>query len=90
MPFLFEIPDDVIDSLGLPREEVEGEFRAELAAVLYARGMLSMGKAAEMSGRFRWKFEELLAEREIARNYSEEDLQHDLEWSRTQSRAPRP
>jgi predicted HTH domain antitoxin len=87
MPLLLEIPDEALDSLRMPREEIEGELRAELAAVLYARGALSMGKATEMARVSRWAFEDLLAKRKIVRNYSAEDLRHDLEWSRAQ---PRP
>jgi predicted HTH domain antitoxin len=82
MPLLIEISDEVLDALRLPREEVDGELRAELAAVLYARGALSLGKATEMARLSRWAFEDLLAKRNIVRNYSEDDLRHDLAWRR--------
>jgi hypothetical protein len=57
-------------------------------AVLDARGALSMGKAAEMARLSSWAFEDLLARRKIVRNYGDEDLQHDIEWSRAQSKVP--
>jgi predicted HTH domain antitoxin len=89
MPLLLEIPDEVLDSLRMPWEEIDAELRAELAAVLYARGALSMGKATEMARLSRWAFEELLAKRKIARNYSAEDLRHDLEWNGAQEQGRR-
>ena len=89
MPLMLEIPDAVLEALRLPRAEIERELRAELALILYERGAVSMGKAAEMSQLTRGAFEDLLARRKVDRNYSAEDLQHDLEWSRAQGE-PRP
>src|SRR5947209_10742349 len=76
MSFHFEIPDDVVESLHLPREEAERELRTDLALVLYARGALSSGKAAEMAGVSRWAFEDLLAQRKIERPFTEADWEH--------------
>lgn len=77
-----DIPDDVLASLKLPPGEVEGELRKELAIALYARGALSVGKAAEFSGMTRWAFEELLGERRIPRHYGREELEEDLAYGR--------
>ena len=86
MPLMLEVSDDVLDALRLPREEVEGELRTELALALYARGALSLGKAKEFSGLSRWAFEDLLGKRKIVRPFSEAELEHDLAWARSQGR----
>ena len=59
--------NNVLDALRTPREEIDGELRAELASVLYARGALSLGIAREMAQLLRWAFEDLLAKRQVVR-----------------------
>jgi predicted HTH domain antitoxin len=81
MSFHLEIPDGVVESLHLPPEEAERELRTDLALVLYTRGALSAGKAAEMCKLSRWAFEDLLAQRKIERPFSEADWEHDRFWS---------
>ena len=44
----FEIPDAAVEALALPAEEARRELLVDLAAVLYARGALPVGKAMEM------------------------------------------
>jgi len=85
MSFHLEIPDDVVESLHLPREEAERELRTDLALVLYARGALSTGKAAQMCQLSRWSFEDLLAQRKIERPFAEADWEHDRLWSNHRS-----
>lgn len=75
-----EIPDHVLSSLNLPPGEVERELRKELAIALYARGSLSVGKAAEFAEMPRWEFEEQLGDRQVPRHYGEEELKEDLEY----------
>lgn len=75
-----EIPDDVLASLNLPPGEAEGELRKELALALYARGVLSVGKAAEFAEMTRWAFEELLGDRRIPRHYGSDELDEDLAY----------
>lgn len=49
MPKLtLDIPDDVADALRLPPDEAEQEVRKELAVTLYARQLLSLGKARQL------------------------------------------
>ncbi len=50
-----------------------------LAIYYYAQHLVSLGKAAEVSGLPRGEYEALLAERRIERNYSVADLEADLE-----------
>lgn len=73
-----EIPEDILSALNLPPDEVEQELRKELAIALYARGVLSVGKAAELADIPRERFEDVLGERRIPRHYGSEELEEDL------------
>lgn len=75
------LPDAVLDAASVPLERAESELLRELAVGLYTRGGVSAGKAAEIGGMKRLEFERLLCERSIVRNYSMEDLEHDLAWA---------
>lgn len=74
------IPAAVLEGTRLPRNEVEEEFRKELALALYQRGVLSLGKARILAQMTRWEFEELLGKRKIPRHYTEENLEEDLRY----------
>jgi predicted HTH domain antitoxin len=76
-----KIPDEVIDALRVPPDEVEAELYKELAIALYQRGMLSSGKATALSGLTRQQFEDLLGQRKIKRHYGEADLEEDLKYA---------
>jgi predicted HTH domain antitoxin len=73
-----DIPSVVLEGAKLPPQEIEEEFRKELALALYQRGVLSLGKARLLARMTRWEFEELLGRRRITRHYTEEDLQEDI------------
>jgi predicted HTH domain antitoxin len=75
-----EIPSSVLEGAKLPEKELEDEFRKELALALYQRGVLSLGKARLLARMSRWQFEELLGKRRIARHYTVEDLQEDINY----------
>ena len=60
-----EIPDEAVQALRMPALEVQAELKKELAGVLYSRGALFLGKAAEMAGGTRAQFESFLARRRI-------------------------
>jgi predicted HTH domain antitoxin len=49
MSLRLDIPDSVVQGLRLPEEEIPGRLRTELAIALYAQGVLSLGKAAELA-----------------------------------------
>jgi predicted HTH domain antitoxin len=49
---------------------------------LYARGLLSLGKASEFSGITRPEFESLLAQRRVERPYEVAELERDLAWAK--------
>ena len=80
MPEL-RIPDDVYDALELPEGEREEAVKRELALSLYARGILSFGKARDLAGVSRREFQRLLGEREISRHYTEAELDEDIEYA---------
>ena len=80
MNITLHIPDSVARSLRIAEAEAE-ELRQELAAVLYARGLLSFGKASELAGMSRFAFSEVLAQRQIARHYGHEDMTEDTGYA---------
>ena len=82
MSITLHIPDSVVRSLRLPEGEAEQRLRMELALALYAQGILSFGKAAELAGLLRYHFADLVARRGIPRHYGEEELAEDLVHAR--------
>lgn len=81
MEAVLRIPEDVIEALRLPPEDIEKELKKELALVLDQRGALSSGKACKLADLTRWEFEELLGQRKIKRHYTERDLEEDIEYA---------
>ncbi|WP_133793239.1 UPF0175 family protein [Prosthecobacter fusiformis] len=73
-----QIPDDIVSALRLPEAEQQERVTLELACSLYASGLLSGGKAAQLAGKPRLAFGAELARRGIARHYTEKDLALDL------------
>lgn len=73
-----EVPSEVVDAVRLPPAEIERELLKELALGLYRRGVLALGKARILAHMTRWEFEQLLAERQVPRHYTEADLEEDL------------
>lgn len=82
MSINLEIPDHVAQAIRLPLEEQQQQLLVELAVALYARGILSFGKARELAGLSKYEFGLLLGKRRIPRHYSSEDLQDDLMYAR--------
>jgi len=76
-----EIEEDVYNALRIPEAKRQHVMKQELAASLYARDVLSFGKAralAELSTR---EFHDLLGSREIPRHYTEGELKEDFEYT---------
>ena len=84
MTFHLDIPESVAQSLRLPAPEVVPRLRTELAVALYARGILSFGKASELAEASRFAFADLVAQRDIPRHYTEDELTQDLDYARRQ------
>lgn len=71
-----------MESMSLPAADAETEVRKEIALALYARGLLSIGKAAELANATRREFEALLAGRRVERPYDAAEVDRDLAWAR--------
>jgi predicted HTH domain antitoxin len=76
-----KIPEEIINALRIPPDDVEAELYKELALALYQRGMLSSGKASALSGLTRLQFEDLLGQRKVNRHYGEAELEEDLKYA---------
>jgi predicted HTH domain antitoxin len=81
MTLQLEIPDSVSQALRLPQAEQSLRLKTELALSLYAQGILSFGKARELSGLGKLEFGLLLGQRNIPRQYEASDLQDDLTYA---------
>lgn len=81
MNITLHIPDSIARSLRVPEAEAEQRVREELAAALYARGLLSFGKAAELAGLNRMAFSDVVAQREIPRHYGSQELAEDAAYA---------
>jgi predicted HTH domain antitoxin len=84
MNITLHIPDSIARSLRIPEAEAEGRVRQELAAALYASGLLSFGKAAELADTSRADFAQVLAQRNVARHYGDEELGEDTAYANGQ------
>jgi predicted HTH domain antitoxin len=82
MTFRVEIPESIASSLRLPAPEVTSRLRVELALALYAQGILPFGKASELAEVSRVSFAELVAQRDIPRHYTDDELAQDLAYAR--------
>jgi len=76
-----DVPPEVIDAVRLPRDEIEEEFRKELAVALYQRGVLPLSKARLLAQMTRWAFEDVLGQRKIVRHYTQSDLDEDIRYA---------
>lgn len=81
MSITLHISDSVARSLRIPEGEAEQRLRQELAVALYARGLLSLGKASELAGASRSMFAAFLTQQNIPRHYGEEELKEDLKYA---------
>ena len=81
MSLTLEIPDTVEQALRLPKSRRRNELMLELAVALYARGILSLGKAGELAKMSKVEFGLLLGRREVPRHYGDEDLSQDLRYA---------
>jgi predicted HTH domain antitoxin len=77
-----EIDDEVYEALNVPEAEREATVKTELAISLYARGILSFGKARTLAGLSTRRFHQLLGDRNVARHYTRDELDEDIEYAR--------
>jgi predicted HTH domain antitoxin len=83
MNVVVEIPEELGRELADSPAALGRRVALDLAIYYYAQHLVSLGKAAELSGLPRGEFEALLAERGIERNYSVADLDADLQWAKS-------
>jgi len=76
-----EIDEEVYEALRAPERERPQMMKKELAVSLYARDVLSFGKARALADLSKREFQNLLGEREIPRHYTEAELAEDLEYA---------
>lgn len=68
------IQDHLLEEAGV----TEQELKLEVAAILYQKGKLSLGKASELANIHKLAFQKELAKRKIPSNYNEEAFEQDL------------
>ena len=74
-----ELNEELCAALRIPTEEQETRLKQELAIRLYAKRLLSLGKARQLAGMTKWDFLSLLTKEGIARHYDQAELQKDLD-----------
>lgn len=79
------IPDEVLDLGGMTADEL----MVEIAAILYQRERVSLGKAAELANLGTAAFLRALGHRGIPLNYDVGEFEQDLETLRSLRRDPR-
>lgn len=77
------IPDEVLQSTRMS----EVEMRREIAVMLYQTEKLTLAQAARLAEMPRFRFQHLLASRDVAIHYEEADLEQGLEMLRALDRA---
>ncbi len=82
MTIQLQIPDSVAQAMRLPLLDQQQQLLIELAVALYARGILSFGKARELAGLNKYEFGRLLGRRSIPRHYTADDLSDDVAYAR--------
>ena len=76
------IPSDVLNSMKIPRSDLEQVLKLELALALYQRGILAMGPARRLAGISKREFIEELGKRKIERHYTMEELEEDVAFAK--------
>ncbi|MFM7180767.1 MAG: UPF0175 family protein [Verrucomicrobiales bacterium] len=81
MPITLQVSDAIQQALRVPEPERQSRLMVELACALYQREILTFGKASELAELSQFRFGQALAERSIARHYSDADLDEDLAYA---------
>lgn len=82
MSLVLSIPDEVLETIKLPKKQAERELKKELAFLLYERELASLGVARRLAELTKWEFIEGLAERGIHRHYEEKELEEDIKYAK--------
>jgi len=84
MSLVLEIPDQVAQAMRLPLMEQQQQVMLELAVALYARGILSFGKARELTTLNKAEFGILLGQRGVPRHYARQEVDDDITYAHCQ------
>lgn len=76
-----EIDEEVYEALQIPEGERPQAMKQELAVSLYARDVLSFGKARALAELSHREFQALLGDLEIPRHYTDTELAEDLDYA---------
>ena len=82
MALVLTIPDEILETIKLPKKQAEKELLKELAFLLYEKELASMGVARRVSGLTKQAFIEGLAEKGIQRHYDKKELEEDLKYAK--------
>lgn len=77
-----DIPDDVVAAMPVAEADRQRFLLLEIACALYARDVLSLGRAAELAGMSKPDFGREIGRRSIARHYTEVELDADFAYAR--------
>lgn len=80
MTLTLNIPDEALAGLAVPRPEVPGRLRLEMACALYQQELLSFGKCATLAGVHPFVLGHELTRRGIARHYDGPELENDAAY----------
>ena len=83
MTLILQIPDEILETIKMPKKKAEKQLKKELAFLLYERELASMGVARRLAGIIKLEFIEGLAERGIPRHYDEKELKEDMEYAKS-------
>ncbi len=78
---ILQIPESIISAVRFPEAEIEQELKNVIAVHLYSKGMLSFGKARQLTGLSKYQFGILLTMKGIPRNFTLEELKQDIEYA---------
>jgi predicted HTH domain antitoxin len=82
MSLVLTIPDEILETIKLPKKQIEKELKKELVFLLYERELVSMGVSRRLAGLTKWEFIEGLAERGMQRHYDEKELEEDIRYAK--------
>jgi len=74
MTLTLDIPDDVLAAVPVPGPQKQRFLMLKIASMLFARDLLSLGRAAELAGITKPDFRQEIGACGIARHYSENKL----------------
>jgi predicted HTH domain antitoxin len=72
------LPEEILRSAKIPKSQWDSVLKRELALQLYREGILTFANARRLADMEKIDYHMLLGERQIARQYDDEDYEQDL------------